>query len=394
MANVRSGFLFLLVLMSAVVLAQASTPLNNVAVDCNKGQSLNQTLARLDKQTPTTVSVNGTCTEYVNVVGFENLLLKGQPGATLVQPSGGSFGTLFTALLYIQASHSVTVSGFSVQADTSTGAIAIGHGSSDIRLRYLNITGGSEGIEVFENSQVSIAYVTGQAPGYTTLGIYDLSDVHLEHSQFTAAPGAGWNVGVALGASHVTMYDTIISNMQVGISGGQGSIVDLVVFNTYYNTGGPTDVKILNPAGTSFNGVAMDGASSLNVFTARLLIDNPGQTWAGSTGGVLLSNGSSMSGYNGSMVILGSNGQGVMALNNSHATLNAVTISGGAHGGLVATNLSSIDVTYVTTLSTVSGNSVDLFCDSTSWVTGTANISGKPTAQCTNLLTSETVALP
>jgi hypothetical protein len=393
MTNVRRRFLYLSLTLFAVALAHASTTPNSVSVDCNKGQSLNQTLAKLDKQTPTTVSVNGTCTEYVNVVGFENLVLKGQPGATLAQPSGGA-GSLFTALLLIESSRSVLVSGFGVQADTTISAIGIGHGSSDVRLRYLNITGGSEGITVFENSQVSIAYVNGQAPGYTTLGIYDLSDVHLEHSQFTAAPGAGWNVGVALGASHITMYDTTISNMQVGIGAGQGSIVDLSVFTTYYNTGGPTDVKILNPAGTSFNGVSVDGGSSLNLFTARLVIDKPGQTWAGTTGGVLLSNGSSMGGYNGSMVILGSNGQGVMALNNSHATLTAVTVSGSAHGGLVATNLSSIDITYVTTLSTISGNSVDMFCDSSSWVTGTANISGKPTAQCTNLLTAETVALP
>jgi hypothetical protein len=393
MRNVRRGFLSIFVLLTAVAMANASTPPSGITVDCSKGQSLNQTLAKLDKQTPTTVSVNGTCSEYVNVVGFENLILKGLPGATLAQPSGGS-GSLFTALLLIESSRSVTVSGFNVQADTTIGAIGIGHGSSDIRLRYLNITGGSEGIEVFENSQVSIAYVNGQSPGYTTLGIYDLSDVHLEHSQFTAAPGAGWNVGIALGASHVTMYDTTISNMQVGIGAGQGSVVDLVVFSTYYNTGGPTDVKILNPAGTSFNGVQVDGGGSLNLFTARLLIDKPGQTWAGTTGGVLLSDGATLNGANGNLVILGSSGQGVVALNSSHATLSGATVSGSAHGGLVVTNLSSIDMASGTPLSAVSGNSVDLFCDSTSWVTGTANISGKFTAQCTNQLTSETVALP
>jgi hypothetical protein len=393
MRNVRRGLPFAFVLLTAVATAYASAPPNNVAVDCSKGQSLNQTLAKLDKHTSTVVSVNGTCSEYVNVVGFENLILKGLPGATLAQPSGGG-GSLFTALLFIQSSRSVTVTGFSVQCDTTVTAIGIGHGSIDIRLRYLTITGGGEGIEVFENSQVSIAYVDGKEPGYTTLGIYDLSDVHLEHSQFIATPGAGWNVGIALGASHVTMYDTTISNMQVGIGAGQGSVVDLVVFNTYYNTGGPTDVKILNPAGTSFNGVQVDGGGSLNLGSARLLIDKPGQTWAGTTGGVLLSDGATMNGPNGDLVILGSHGQGVVALNNSHATLNGVTVSGSAHGGLVATNLSSIDMASGTTLSTVSGNGVDLFCDSTSWVTGTANISGKYTAQCTNQLASETVALP
>jgi len=197
MTNARRGFLCLSLIFSAVLVAQASSQPTSVSVDCDNGQSLNQTLAKLNKLTPTTVLVSGTCTEYVDVFGFESLILKGQPGATLAQPSGGA-GTLFTALLYIESSRSVTVSGFRVQADTTISAIGIGHGSSDIRLRYLNITGGGEGIIVFEHSQVSIAYVNGQAPGYTTLGIYDLSDVHLEHSQFTAAPGAVWNVGIAL----------------------------------------------------------------------------------------------------------------------------------------------------------------------------------------------------
>jgi hypothetical protein len=392
MMNIRCVYMLLLAWATAGAMAFASTPPIAVTVDCNQGQSLNQTLAKLDKQTPTTVSVSGTCTEYVSVVGFENLSLNGMTGATLAQPSGG--GTLFTALLLIESSRSVIVNGFNVQADSTINAIGIGHGSTDIRLRHLNITGGGEGIIIFENSQVSIAYVIGQAPGYTTLGIYDSSDVHLEHSQFTATPGAGWNVGIAMGASHVTMYDTVISDMQVGIGAYQGSIVDINVFNTYYSNGGPTDVKILNPAGTSFNGVQVDGGGSLNLNSARLLIHRAGQTWAGTTGGVLLSNGATLNGANGNLQLIASNGQGLVAQNNSHATLNGVTISGSAHGGIVATNLSTVDMASGTTLSTVSGNSVDLFCDSSSWVTGTANIFGKPTSQCTNQLTSETVTLP
>jgi len=386
-------FVSLFVLLVGVAMAEVSTPASNITVDCAKGQSLNQALSKLDKHTPTTVSVNGTCSEYVKVIGFENLTLKALPGATLLQPSDGG-GDLLNAVLMVESSRSVIVSGFKVQADYTVWGIAIGHGSTDIRLRYLNVTGGGLGIAVFENSQVSVAYVNGQAPGYCALCIYDSSDVHLEHSQFVAAPGAGWNVGIVLGASHVTLYDTTISNMQVGIGAYQGSVIDLVAFNTYYPLGGPTDVKILNPAGTSFNGVQADGSGSLNLGSARLLIDKAGQTWAGTTGAILLSNGATMNGAAGDLVITNSVSQGVVALNNAHATLAGVTISGSAHAGLVAANMSSIDMAFGTQLSTVAGNSVDLFCDSTSWITGTANINGKPTAQCANLLPSETVAFP
>src|SRR2546425_8808460 len=58
-----------------------------VVVNCDQGQSLNSTLSRLDKHSPVTVLVKGTCTEFVQVNGFEGLTLKGLPGATLQQRS-------------------------------------------------------------------------------------------------------------------------------------------------------------------------------------------------------------------------------------------------------------------------------------------------------------------
>ena len=102
-----------------------------------------------------------------------------------------------------------------------------------------------------------------------------------------------------------------------------------------------------------------------------------------------------MTANSGYLNIVGSVGQGVVAMNNSHATLNGATISSGSHGGLLAINNSSIDVgNNNNLLSTIGGNAVDLFCDSDSQITGTVNIAGSPTTQCTNLLSSETVPLP
>jgi hypothetical protein len=360
-----------------------------VNVDCNQGQSLSRALAKLDKHTPTTVVVNGTCTESVQVVGFQNLTLKGLPGATLVQPSTSDSSPLGNPLL-IESSSSLLVTGFSVTATTTT-AIGIGHGSTDIRLRNLNVTGGGPGIVVFENSQVSIAYVKAQSPGYAILAIYDSSDVHFEHSQLKAMPG--WVQGIQMGASHITMYDVTITNAQIGIAAGGGSIVDMWYYSTYYKPGDSTDITITNPAGTNTNGVQVDAGGSLNVGGARLVIDKAGQPWGGTSAGILLSNGSSMYATTGNLSITRSYGQGVVAMNNSHATISG-TVQGSGHGGLVATNLSSIDVATTSTLSTVGANSVDLFCDANSWITGTANIAGAPTAQCTNLLPTETAPLP
>src|SRR5579864_7188639 len=380
----KQGILIFLVLVATTVVAE--TPAQSITVDCNNGQSLNGTLSKLNKQTATIVSVNGACTEYVQVIGFDDLTLKGLAGATLLQPTTGA-GNLFNSLLLIEGSRSVTVEGFSIHADTITvPAVGIGHGSSDIRLRHLNIQGGTFGILIFENSQVSIAYVKAQDPGYATLGVYDLSDVHLERSAFKNTTGALWHAGMDVGASHVTMYGTTISNMQQGMTGHGGAIIDVGAFDTYYAFGAPSDVTIDNAAGTNYNGVTIDTGGSLNVVGARLVINKPGQTSGGTTGGVLISDGAAMTASNGNLVITGSNGQGIVALNNSHATVNGATVTGGSHGGMVAANQSSIDVSAGNTLTLVSGNSVDLFCDPDSTITGSANLAGVPTSKCTNLL--------
>jgi len=386
------GILILWVLVASA--AVAATSPQSITVDCNAGQSLNSTLSKLDKQTPSTVSVNGICTEYVQVIGFENLTLQGLAGATLLQPTTGA-GNVLNNLLYIESSHSVTVDGLSLQADTVTvSAVGIGHGSSDIRLRHLNIEGGIFGISIFEHCQVSIAYVTAQDPGFSPLGVFDLSDVHVERSAFKSSTGTSYQVGLFVGASHITMYGTTIKNMQVGIDGYAGSIIDLQNFDTYYPLGGASDVIIENSAGTNYNGVTISGGGSLNVGSAKLVINKPGQTYGGTTGGVLISDGAAMTTSNGNLVITSSKGQGVMVRNNSHATVVGATVTNGGHGGLVAANLSSIDVSAGTTLTLVGGNSVDLFCDPGSAITGSANLSGVPTAQCTNLLAGETVTLP
>ena len=385
------GSLVLVVFLVTLAVADDS-------VDCGKGQSLNLALAKLDKHTPITVLVTGTCSEYVQVTGFDGLVLKGQPGAKLQQPTS-SPGNLNNGVLYIQSSRSVTVDGLTIQAPTTgTNAIAIAQGSRDIRLRNLNVIGGGGfGIFVFENSEVSIAYVTAKDPGYATLGAFDLSDIHLEHSSFTNTTGALWHAGLHIGASHVTMYDTTITNMQEGIVAGNGSIIDVQAFYTYYNTGGSTDVTINNPAGTNYNGVTVQTGGSLNL-GAKLVINQAGQTWGGTTGGIFLSDNAALSigtaGNVGSLAISGSNGQGIVALNNSHASIAGVTVTGSTHGGLLAANLSSIHVAAGPSQTLVSGNAVDLFCDAGSMITGAVNLAGAPTSSCANLLSSEMPNLP
>jgi hypothetical protein len=340
--------------------------------------------------------VSGTCTEFVQVNGFEGLTLKGAPGAALQQPATTPSNGLGVWVLSIGASQSVTVDGLAIHSGASAlGGIGIGQNSSDVRLRNLTIDGpASFGIEIFEGSQVSLARVTARDPGFATLAALDLSDVHIESSLFENSTGATFNEGLFVGTGHVTIQNSTIRNMAVGIDIGNTGIVDIQSFNTYFPVSTPHDVIIENPAGTNSYGASVHGGSSLNLGDTKLRITNPGQPFGGNTGGVYVSDGGTLN-AGANLVVLGSQGQGVFVSNNSHASLAGSSITGSGHGGLVVANLSTVAVATGTNPSTkISGNGTDLFCDSRSLITGGGNIANATIVQCGNLLAGDTVPLP
>jgi hypothetical protein len=60
---------------------------------------------------------------------------------------------------------------------------------------------------------------------------------------------------------------------------------------------------------------------------------------------------------------------------------------------LVVANLSTIDLGFNSS-NLVSGNATDLFCDSNSFITGSAYLTGVSTVSCGNLQPGNTVPLP
>jgi len=123
---VRPGLLLTAILIGNSAFAEP------ILMDCGVGQSLNRTLSHLDKKTPAVIKVKGTCTEYVQVKGFEDLTIRGVNGARLIQPANpGSV----SAVLLIGASRRVTIDALKVSATTAEDGIGIGQASSDIRLR-------------------------------------------------------------------------------------------------------------------------------------------------------------------------------------------------------------------------------------------------------------------
>lgn len=371
-------------------LMAAAVPTPNLIVNCDAGQSVMRTLARLDKSFPITVTVKGTCTEYVFVDGFENLTLKGAQGATLQQPS--------TAppenpgfVLSIRASRSITVTGLTVRSSESIfSCIGIERGSSDIFLSDVS-TDGAWGVIVDQGSQAWLTRVTvNVAFGFAGISAFDKSDVHIVDGLVKHSADSSFRAGILVDSGHVTMQGTTIRDMQQGISIGTSGSVDLVNFEP---TAAGIDVMVDNPAGTNFNGVIVSDGSSLNLSSAKLRITNPGQPFSGDTAGVFVTNGSTLN-AGANLIVSGSQSQGVIVSNNSHAQLAGSSITGSAHGGLVVVNLSTAGADNTNPLTVVSGNGTDLFCDSKSQIAGGANIANAATVQCNNLLPGPYENLP
>jgi len=388
MNKINLGILLLWVSVTSVAAAQTSAQSIPVSVDCNNGQSLNRLLSKLDKGTSYTVSVQGTCTEFVTIDGFEGLTLKGRSGTVLRQPATNPQSNAY--VLSITGSRGITVSGITVQSLPSIfSGIGIGKGSSEVLLQDVRVDG-SWGIVIDEESQVWLVHVNVTiSSGYAAIAAYDKSDVHIAGGLLQRPSDGGFYAGVAVGSGHVTMQGLTIRDMQQSINIAQSGSVDLVDVDTSE----PVDVTIDNPSGTNFNGAIVSDGSSLNLESAKLIIKNAGQTYGSNTGAVFVTNGSTLdAGSN--LVVSNSRGQGLIVTNDSHATLAGSSVTGSLHGGLVVANLSTIDVQPGSSLTVVGGNAPDLFCDSNSFITGTANLAGVPTANCANQLSGNTVPLP
>lgn len=389
-SHVTSAFIKLTgviaVLFIAPVFAETGP---TIPVNCATGQTLNGTLSKLNKQLPITVLLQGTCTEFVTIDGFESLTIKGQSGAAIQQPAippppAPNF------VVSITGSRNVSISSISVHSLPSVSSgIGIGKGSNQILLQNISLDG-SWGVTVYEESQVWLVnLIVNLTTGFAAISVFDKSDVHIADGLLQRPSNGAFNAGLFVSSGHVTMQGTTIRDMQQSISIGSSGSVDLVNFDS---AAAGIDVVIDNPSGTNFNGAIVDGGSSLNISSANLRINNAGQPWGGNTGAVFITDGSVLSAGSG-LIVTNSQGQGVIVTNNSHATLTGPSITGSLHGGLVVANLSTID-NGSGAFTLVSGNGTDMFCDSNSLVTGVANLSGVSTVNCGNLQPGHTVPLP
>jgi hypothetical protein len=242
---------------------------------------------------------------------------------------------------------------------------------------------GSWGIFIYEASQVWIVRATvNLVYGYAAVAVFDKSDVHIVDGLLQRPANGAFNAGLLVGSGHVTMQGMTIRDMQQSININSSGSVDLGNFDPKAKG---VDAIIDNPSGTNFNGVLVSDSSSLNVSSAGLRITNAGQPWGGDTGGVLVTNGSTLNAGS-SLIVSGSQGQGVVVSNNSHAEFSGSNITGSARGGLVVVNLSTATADTNNPLTVIGSNGIDLFCDTRSQIAGALNMANVSVVNCNNLL--------
>jgi hypothetical protein len=385
MSRHRRRFAMRSTLGLAVLVLTAHVAAADVVVNCNRGQSVNQVLAFLPRNLPITVAVNGVCSEYVTISGFEGLTLRSTTGGVLRQPP--SVPNLTTGVLTISGSRSVTVEGLTIETTMNEGSapgVWVHDGTTHLRLRGLNVVGLGPGIYVSDLSEVSIANVTVRTGGWGAIGVWhakaSVEDSLLEN------PEDDYQSGIQVGQNGVLLiHGTTVRRMWEGILVLDGAVMNVESVVDEYPLGGPSEVVIADPPAIHLWGIAVRNGGTV-ALNARLRILNPGSSWGGETGGVQLDGASTLSGGQ-NLEIRDSLGQGVFVKNNSHAALAGAQISGTVHNAVAAVNHSTVDLgdAYATpaTPTIITGSVVnDIYCDTTSLVSGTANATGVNRVDC------------
>lgn len=354
-------------LMSLAAAVQASAA--DIKVDCAKGQSINDALARLKKSGPNVVTVSGTCAEDIVIEGFDDLELVADPGAVLTPASPGS-----RTIMLVNSSRQVVIDGFSFAIEGTFTWVIEFNGSFGCRVTNVAVSGGG-GIRLQRSSQVvlsdstirdgSIGVIVGNACQA------DIRGVTVEN---TLVPGGQIGIAVFVGST-AFVEGTVVRGFAQGVLVGSGGSF-FVPGPGFFDTN--RVVVIEN------NRIGVSASGGLAQFSGPVRIVNNGNG-SNFSGGVIVTNGSlAVNAFNFPAEISDNNGQGVLVTNLGVARitgpqamvvdndLNGVAV---VNGGVVEFSQGPV---------TVTGSAAkDIFCDERSLVTGVVSVTGATSVQCT-----------
>jgi len=233
------------------LLAFSPTYADDVSVDCSKAKkkdSITAALANLSRQGPHTITVTGACSENVVIRDFDGLTLKGNPGASVDDPTPTVPDD--NDVIDITRSRNITVRDLAINGGLDAITCFL---FSECHLLNLTIQGAQEGVAfarslgvvgdntvIQNNAQSGMSVIRGShvrvGPVSTTsgvtiqanggLGILVEEDSYLDVFQ-SAVQNHALGDGVVIGTgSHVQLFNvTIAGNAGRGVSVGPSSVL-------------------------------------------------------------------------------------------------------------------------------------------------------------------------
>jgi hypothetical protein len=338
-----------------------SPPRREVSVRCARGQTIGGVLARLDKGQPNVLRVFGTCRESVQVTGFDDLRIVAAPGAVLESVPGDS-----AYPISVSASRAVSVERLTVRVTDNPWKPAFFFWTcEECRLTDVTVDGGTA-FWAFAWSQVSALRLN--LSGAVGSGIA-LANAKLDMDDSTFDGGGSGVCGLQVAENAVAVVrNSTFRRFYYGVcaaSGGQAHfwnanvIEDNLCDGIQVKNAGHVEV---HQSTVQNNGATCWGSGIKVDLASRLFIDST-QVRGNKGGGIVLDH-QSFAGLGGGTMVTGNETGGLRVKNGSRA---------------VAPSNPSDTVQ-------LSGNTVgfDLFCDTTSHVNNTAQITGATSTSCVN----------
>jgi len=331
--TVRSFTLRLLVLCLAASIFPMAATAAEINVDCDIGESLQAAIDSLDPVGPNTITVSGTCQEFVGIgdwgnVAYQGLMIRG--------PAGGGTATITPPPAYQGRGWIITIAG-----------------SHAIWLDRLVLRGGEIGLVVGDQSEV------------------DTSSVTIEDNESIGAFVEGTSVLFLVGA-------TIRNNGRFGV---YTPSTQTATVHFYGDSTTPTVVE-----GHSVCGICLRFASTATL-GGPVQVRNNGSAGDDQSAGVYLARNSALHLVefqpDGRPEISGNTGPGILAEVGSTVSLGGAAIANNTGAGIRVEGLSVAQIELPSSFS--ANGTFALSCDVSSWAVG--NLTGVVPLDCKNVET-------
>ncbi|HEX6187738.1 MAG TPA: hypothetical protein VFZ40_06640 [Pyrinomonadaceae bacterium] len=364
----------------SIITAHAQT-VKETKVDCDKGDTINGALAKLNRREPNFVVVSGTCTESIDVFNYNDLAIVGQPGAVLIPDPE------VDEVVFVNVAIRFRLIGFTINGSGALKGISLSRCVNCV-VSNNTISGVANGVSATLNSSVDVSVNTINA-----------SEVGVEAAQ----------VSRAILARNLIEHAGTPDTGSIGLHVTGNSYARVNVGSTFRgfgrgieaNTGGGVDI-FGSPNLTDPDFPLIENNQSAGVRSAGGIIRFHGHTRVTGngdspySGGIVIENGGFLELAN-LVEVINNTKNGVLLISNSTGLFKGgISISNNQRNGVVVISSSVLELAsgkFGT--NTVSGNTAqDIFCDSNSLITGGANVTGATKIMCTNLKSGKSDPIP